>query len=185
MALSRTVTLRPSGTRRTSSSARTVSPALNASTRLNSSRETSRPSERRKVSTSSSCSGDWSSSRRPSTMRVASRLKETGAPVPASKTTTPTGEVSTSVSRSVRARRSSRCLRALAMTIAAWEANITSVSSSSSHELRAGLLSCQVDGGHAPAQVTDGSRQERARRAPAGPARKAPAMRGSPIGPAP
>ncbi len=132
MAFRRTVTLRPSGTRRTISSDLTVSPALNASARVNSSRETSRPSERRKVSTSRSCSGDWSASRRLSTMRVASRLNDTGAPVPASKTTTPTGDVSTRVSRSVLARRSCRCLRALAITIAAWDANITSVSSSSS-----------------------------------------------------
>ena len=61
-------------------------------------------------------------------MRCASRLKDFGAPVRASKTATPTGEVSISVSRSALARRSSRCLPALAMAIAAWEANSTSVS---------------------------------------------------------
>ena len=54
-----------------------------------------------------------------------------GIPVFASKTTTPTGDVSIRVSRSALASCSSRCLRALAMTSAAWDANITSVSSSS------------------------------------------------------
>ena len=47
-----------------------------------------------------------------------------------SKTTTPTGEVSMRVSSPALARRSSRCVRALAMTSAAWEANITRISSS-------------------------------------------------------
>ena len=56
------------------------------------------------------------------------------APVLTSKTTTPTGEVSMRVSRPARARRSSRCRLALAMTSAAWEANITSVSWSSRAE---------------------------------------------------
>ena len=64
-------------------------------------------------------------------IRTASRLKDTGAPVLASKTATPTGEVSIRVSSRALARCSSRCLRALAMTSAAWEANMTSVSSSS------------------------------------------------------
>ena len=63
-------------------------------------------------------------------MRRASRLRERSVPLGASKMATPTGEVSTSVSRSARARRSSRCVRALAITSAACEANITSVSSS-------------------------------------------------------
>ena len=62
---------------------------------------------------------------------TASRLKDTAAPVLASITTTPTGEVLISVSRSVLAFCSSRYRRALAMTRAAWEANITRVSSSS------------------------------------------------------
>ena len=44
----------------------------------------------------------------PSTMRRASGLIDAGRPVPASSTTTPTGEVSTSASRSARARCSSR-----------------------------------------------------------------------------
>ena len=51
-------------------------------------------------------------------------------PVWASKTATPTGEVSMRVSRSALARRSSRCVRALAMTSAAWDANIARISSS-------------------------------------------------------
>ena len=64
-------------------------------------------------------------------MRRASRFMDASRRFPTSKTTTPTGEVSTRVSRPARARRSSRCRRALAMTRAAWEANITRVSSSS------------------------------------------------------
>ena len=59
-------------------------------------------------------------------------LSDTGLPVLASKTTTPTGEVSISVSRSFLARCSLWSLRALAMAVAAWEANIARVSSSSS-----------------------------------------------------
>ncbi len=101
-----------------------------AMTRGSSARETSRPSARTQVTTPSSSCGGWSPSRRPSTMRSASRLRESGAPVRTSKTATPTGEVLTSVSRSARACRSSRWVRALAITSAACEANITSVSSS-------------------------------------------------------
>ena len=115
VALSSTVTLRPSGTRITISSARTVSPVLSSSAMGNSPRETSRPSARMQVTISSSCSGVWSGSRRLSTIRRASRLKDLGRPILASKTATPTGEVSISVSRSARARSSSRCRRALAM----------------------------------------------------------------------
>ena len=99
-ALSRTLTLRPSGTLSTISSARTVSPALSTSARGSSPRENSRPSARTKVIASSRVSGPWPSYSRPSTMRMASRLIDTGAPVRASRTTTPTGEVLTSVSRS-------------------------------------------------------------------------------------
>ena len=66
----------------------------------NSRSEISRPSARRKVSTSSSCSADWSGLRRLSTIFLPSRLSDTGAPVLASKTITPTGEVLISVSRS-------------------------------------------------------------------------------------
>ena len=131
VALSSAATLRPSGTRSTISSARTVSPALSSSAMDSSRSEISRPSARRQVSTPRSCSGDWSGSRRLSTILVASRLNDTGAPVLASKTATPTGEVLIRVSRSALALCSSRCLRALAMTIAAWEANMTRVSSSS------------------------------------------------------
>ena len=131
VALSSTVTHRPSGTRMTISSARNVSPNLRSSAIGKSRRETSLPSARLKVSVSSKSSGGWPGLRRLSTILPASRLKEVGSPVAASKTTTPTGEVSISVSRSALARRSSRCLRALAMAIAAWEANITRVSSSS------------------------------------------------------
>ncbi len=131
VALSSAVTLRPSGTRRTISSARTVSPALSSSAIGSSMRESSRPSPRRQVKVSRSCSGDCAGSRRLSTILFASRLNDTGTPVLASKTATPTGEVWISVSRSALARRSSRYRRALAMTIVACEANIISVSSSS------------------------------------------------------
>ena len=131
VALTRAVTLRPSGAFRTISSACTVSPVISPWARGNSSRETSRPSARRKVSTSRSCSAVPSGWHRPLTIRLASRLMDTGFPVLASRTSTPTGVVFTRVSRSARARCSSRCRRALAMTRAAWEANITRVSSSS------------------------------------------------------
>ena len=53
VALTRAVMLRPSGARSTISSACTVSPVISPWDRGNSSRETSRPSARRKVSTSS------------------------------------------------------------------------------------------------------------------------------------
>ena len=56
----------------------------------------------------------------------------TGRPVRASKTTTPTGDVSTRASRSARARCSRRYVRALAMAVAACDARSTSTSSSSS-----------------------------------------------------
>ena len=131
VALSSTVMLRPSGTSITISSARTVSLVLRTSAMGNSRREISLPSARRTVISSRSLSVVWSGSRRPSTILLASRLKDTGAPVAMSKTATPTGDVSIRVSRSALARSSSRCLRALAMTCAACEANMTRVSSSS------------------------------------------------------
>ena len=119
VALMMVVTLRPSGTPITISSARTVSPLLSAWASGNSAREISRPSARRKVSSSSRSSGDWSGLRRLSTIRRVSRLKDSGAPVPASKTITPTGAVLIRVSRSALDRCSSRSRRALAMAIAA------------------------------------------------------------------
>ena len=131
VALTSTLTLRPSGTRSAISSARTVSPAFSSSTRVKSRREYSRPSERTQVTTSSRSSAGRSASRRPSTMRSASRFTDAISPVRPSKTTTPTGEVLTRVSRSDRARCSSRWAPALAMTRAAWAANITRVSWSS------------------------------------------------------
>ena len=99
MALSSTETLRPSGTRMTISSARTVSPVLSASARGNSRSEISRPSARRMVSTSRSCSAVWPGFLRPSTSLLPSLFRDTGTPVPALNTTTPTGVVSISVSR--------------------------------------------------------------------------------------
>ena len=86
VALTRVVTLRPSGAWRTISSARTVSPVLSPWARGNSTRETSRPSARRKVSTSSSCSAEPPGAHRPLTIRLASRLMERTSPVPASRT---------------------------------------------------------------------------------------------------
>ena len=130
VALSSTVMLRPSGTRRTISSARSVSPSLSSSAMGSSRKETSRPSARMQVIASSSTSGDWPGSRRLFTILRASRLRDFGAPARRSSNTTPTGVVSTSVSRSARARRSSRCVWALAITSAACEANMTRVSSS-------------------------------------------------------
>ena len=132
-------TLRPSGTESSNSSARTVSPVPSHCARGNSLKDTSRPPGRRTVTTSSSASGGWSPVRSASTMRRASRLTETGRPVLASNTTTPTGEVSTRASRSARVRCSAlwaRCsavwARALAMAVAAWLAKSTTTSSSSS-----------------------------------------------------
>jgi hypothetical protein len=130
VALSSTETLRPSGTPMTISSARTVSPVLSAWARGNSSRETSRPSARRKVSMSRSSSAEPSGMCRPLTILLASRLTDVTPPVFASNTRTPTGAVFTRVSRPALARCSSRYRRALAMTRAAWEANMTRVSSS-------------------------------------------------------
>ena len=130
MALTSVVTDRPSGTTRTISSARNVSPERSNWASWDSSRETSRPSARRNFITSRSCSSGWPGVRRSPTILFASRLNVSGAPDLASKTTTPTGEVSIRVSRSSLAFCSSRCRRALAMTSAACEANITRVSSS-------------------------------------------------------
>ncbi len=131
VALIMVVTLRPSGIWMTISSARTVSPVLSACARGNSSREISRPSARRKVSTPRSCSRGRPGVCRSLTILLASRFSDAKAPVAASNTRTPTGEVLIRASKSALARCSSRCLRALTTTIVAWDANITSVSSSS------------------------------------------------------
>ena len=101
VALTRVVTDRPSGAWRTISSASTVSPVRSAWARGNSSRDISRPSARRKVSTSSSCSAEPFGAHRSLTILLASRFTDTGFPVLASKTRTPTGAVFTRVSRSV------------------------------------------------------------------------------------
>ena len=126
-----TLTLRPSGTDRTISSARAVSPVIIVWAMGTSAKDTLRPSPRWTVSMCRSCTRGRSGILRVSKILTISRLKDTGAPVLASKTATPTGEVSIRVSRSVLARGSSWYRRALAMTRAAWEANITRVSSSS------------------------------------------------------
>ena len=131
VALTSSVTLRPSGTESTTSSARTVSAPLITRVIGNSASATSRPSENRHVSAPSSCSGEEPGVLSLPASRRASRLNDTGWPVAASKTATPTGEVSTRASRSARARCSSRCARALATALAACEANRTRRSSSS------------------------------------------------------
>ena len=123
VALTNVVTRRPSGTESTISSARTVVALLSACGREDASMEISRPSARRQDRTSSSCSGERPGRHSPPTIRFASRLSETGWPVRASRTTTPTGEVSTRASRSARARCSARCRRALAIAASAWDAN--------------------------------------------------------------
>ena len=80
VALIRVVTLRRSGACRTISSARTVSPVPSALARGNSSRETSLPSNRREVSTSSSCSVEPPGAHRSLTILLASRLTDVTPP---------------------------------------------------------------------------------------------------------
>ena len=91
--------LRPSGTAMTISSARTVSLVASTWARGNCSRENSVPSALRMVNTPRSCSTGWPGVRRMPRILSASRLNDTGAPDFKSKTATPTGEVSISVSR--------------------------------------------------------------------------------------
>ena len=132
VALTSVRTLRPSGTESTTSSERTVSGSANCRASGNSASDTSRPSARRQTTISSRSSSEPPGARRLSTMRRASRLYDAAPPLPPSNTTTPTGEVSTSASRSCRARRSPRCARALPIAAAACAANSTSTSSSAS-----------------------------------------------------
>ena len=108
VALTSVVTLRPSGVVSTISSARTVAAPLKTSASGNSPRAISRPSAKRQVMIPSRSSAGRPGMRRLSTMRLASRLSETGRPVATSNTTTPTGEVSIRASMSARARRSAR-----------------------------------------------------------------------------
>ena len=98
VALTSAVALRPSGTPMTISSARTVSFVPSASARGSSRNEISRPSARRNVKQSRSCTGDWFGSRSLSTILLASLLSETAVSALRLKTATPTGEVSISVS---------------------------------------------------------------------------------------
>ena len=119
-------TLLPPGTEISTSSARTIS-ALPRSPSL-----TSRPSPRRQTTASRSHSGEPPTTSSPARMRRASRLNESGAPLAASNTTTPIGQVSISASRSALARRSSRWARALVSAAAACCANSNSIASSAS-----------------------------------------------------
>ena len=130
VALMSTLTAGRSGTASVNSSARTVSPMASCCASGNSANATSGPFARRQHTVCNNSSMGPSGERSPSVIRLASRLTVTSLPVLTSKTTTPTGEVSTSVSRSERARRSSRCVRALAMAVAAWDANSIRTSSS-------------------------------------------------------
>ena len=143
----------------TISSTRIRSPALNSRCKGISAICTSLPSVRRTrttLSTSSIVAAVGTSS---PAIRLASRLKDASSPVLASNTSTATGEVSTSVSIFVLARCSSRCLRALAMTSAAWEANITTTSSSSWVNSPPSPLG-QVDGADPGAPVADRRHQQ-------------------------
>ena len=129
--LMRILTLRPSGTESTISSARTVSALLSCRASGDPARLTSRPSAHRNVATLSISSSGWPGMRRNSTMRRASRFSDTGWPVLASNTTTPTGDVSIRASTSARARRSAWWARAAAIAFAVSEAISTITSSSS------------------------------------------------------
>ena len=91
-------TLRPSGTDSSTSSARIGAASSSRPASGSSPSPTSRPSGKRHVTTSSNCSGGESGVRISSTMRRASRFTDATRPLPASNTTTPTGEVSTSAS---------------------------------------------------------------------------------------
>ena len=155
VALTRVVIDRPPGTSMTISSARTVSPRLSAWARGNSCKEIARPSARRKVSSPRRSSAVRSGPCRSSTILLASWLTDFTAAVFASNTRTPTGAVFTRASRSALARCSSRCLRALAMTSAAWDANMTSVSSSSRVNSRPASFSRDIDVADALAPVED------------------------------
>ena len=131
VALMTVVTACPSGRWMTSSSARTVSPVRIARAVGSSSGEISRPSRRRKVITLRSsgrvCPGACS----PRTIRLVSWFSDTKSPVFASNIRMPTGEVLTRASRSALTCCSSLNLRALETVNAAWDANMTRVSSSS------------------------------------------------------
>ncbi len=131
VALTSSVMRWPSGTESTTSSARTVAAPLITRFIGNSASAISRPSENRHVSPSSSSSSGEPVVLSLPASRLASRFNDTGWPVAASKTATPTGEVSTRASRSARARCSASCVRALSIALAACEANSTRTSSSS------------------------------------------------------
>ena len=131
VAFTSTAADRPPGASITTFSARTGSPASSTSVRGDSRRLISLPSARRTLTASVSCSAGCPGVRSPSKILLASWLTDTGALVLVSKTSTPTGAVLIRVSRSVLARCSSLCVRALAITSAAWEANMTRDSSSS------------------------------------------------------
>ncbi len=126
VALTSALAPRPSATESATSSARSAGASW-----IRRNIGTSRPSAKRQIRISISSSGGLPGGARFSTSRLASRLKVVGAPVATSKTTTPTGDVSTSASTLARDRCSLRWVRALAMAVAACDANSTRTSSSS------------------------------------------------------
>ena len=142
VALTSVVTFLPSGVSRRISSARTVTDSCNTRTRAGySSGSISRPSARRTVSASSTSMTEVPGLQTSPAMRRVSWFWDTTSPLRASNTTTATGEVLTSASRSALARRSSRYVRALAIAAPAWAVNSASVSSSSSVNAPSPVLS--------------------------------------------
>ena len=130
--LTRAVTLLPSGTEISTSSARSVRALASTWGRVNSVTSASLPSEKRQVASCTKSSVGLPGGSRPPTRRLTSRFIDTGRPLRASNTTTPTGEVSIRASRSARASCSARWVRALATAEAACAANNSSTSSSPS-----------------------------------------------------
>ena len=130
VALTSIDTLRPSGAESTISSARTVPAFASSAASAASSRAISRPSPNRQVTVAGNPAPSPSAARNGATSRSASRFDDSGRPVRASRTITPTGVVSISASRSARARRSCSWARALTIAAAACEANSSSISSS-------------------------------------------------------
>ena len=129
--LTSVVMLRPSGTEVTTSSARSVREPASAWGSVSSLSTISLPSEKRQVAVCTRSSAGRPAWSRPPARRRASRFIDTGRPLRASNTTTPTGEVSIRASRSARAPCSARWVRALATAEAACAANSASTSSSS------------------------------------------------------
>ena len=122
-------TLRPSGT--TARSPRCASPWRSRAAGPGAAPPGKTPARRRPhVITSSSCSVGWPGVRSSSTMRAPRGSERPHGRFPPPNTTTSTGEVSIRASRSARARSTARYVRALAIAVAACDANSTRISSS-------------------------------------------------------